>query len=424
MFSPQIKASDKNPGALSVWFSSLRRKPKNERNATATASQDKKLQKSCIDLSETSKFYTSLDETALDASKEQLIKCGADESHDGFNKATSLPPPDVSPTHSSTASSSMSSFTDRSGGLCSNCCQFSTLSKHSEIKLINNKDEVRLLTDAKPNGDKVYCYRNRQNIKKVTTTTITRTTVINKQNRIGFIYASGDSDDAAAAHSTSLAGHPELRQLLAAAAGATTTPSTTSNALNTGNNNTQSTQSLITLPSYRNNSNYHNKESKHNNIKSKNEEATLASQQQLLIKSKQHFNNKQSSTLTTNTTAATNSGAIDSPSSISDKIRRINLLDDSTLEFIDSGNGSEIFGDRECTHLSCKHCKCKNQFKSAPELYFQQNKEVSITDPICNSMLSPKRFQPFFKIISFHQTANQRRTNRSGGRNRNPRISR
>lgn len=375
MFSPQIKASDKNPGVLSVWFSSLRRKPKNER----AASQDKKLQKSCMDLSETSKFYTSLDETAqnLDASKEQLIKC-TDECH-GFNKATSLPPPDASPSHSSTASSSMSSFTDRSGGLCSNCCQFSTLSKHSEIKLINNKDEIRLLTDSKPNGDKVYCYRNRQNIKKVTTTTITRTTVINKQNRIGFIYASGDTDDAT--HS-SLAGHPELRQLLAAAATTSTTTSNndaTQKTLNTGNN-TQSTQSLITtLPSYRNNRNNH-KESKHNNntIKYKNEEATLASQQQQLFKSSTSSKNKQQQSALT-TTSATNSGAIDSPSSISDKIRRINLLDDSTLEFIDSGNGSEIFGDRECTHLSCKHCKCKNQFKSAPELYFQQNKEVPLT---------------------------------------------
>lgn len=373
MFSPQIKASEKNPGALSVWFSSLRRKPKNDRTAT----QDKKLQKSCIDLSETSKFYTSLDETPqnLDSSKEQLIKC-SDENHD-FNKATSLPPPDASPTHSSTASSSMSSFTDRSGGLCSNCCQFSTLSKHSEIKLINNKDEIRLLTDTKPNGDKVYCYRNRQNIKKVTTTTITRTTVINKQNRIGFIYASGDTDDAT--HSSSLANHPDLRQLLGAASNSSTPVVTASNdattkkALNTGNN-TQSTQSLITLPSYRNNN---HKELKHNNsnntVKTTNEtKATLASQQQILSKSR---NNKQSTTTTSN---ATNSGAsaIDSPSSISDKIRRINLLDDSTLEFIDSGNGSEIFGDRECTHLSCKHCKCKNQFKSAPELYFQQNKEV------------------------------------------------
>lgn len=356
-----------------MWFSSLRRKPKNERTATP----DKKLQKSCIDLSETSKFYATLDETPqnLDSSKEQLIKC-TDESH-GFNKATSLPPPDASPTHSSTASSSMSSFTDRSGGLCSNCCQFSTLSKHSEIKLINNKDEIRLLADTKPNGDKVYCYRNRQNIKKVTTTTITRTTVINKQNRIGFIYASGDTDDAT--HSSSVAGHhPDLRQLLGAAGNSstqavtTTVPSNAQKALNTGN--TQSTQSLITLPSYRNNN---HKELKHNNSNNTirnttNVKATLASQQQLLSKSS---NNKQSTTTTSN---ATNSGAsaIDSPSSISDKIRRINLLDDSTLEFIDSGNGSEIFGDRECTHLSCKHCKCKNQFKSAPELYFQQNKEV------------------------------------------------
>lgn len=362
MFSPQIKASDKNP--LSVWFSSLRRKPKHERNA---ASQDKKLQKSCIDLSETSKFYTSLDEPAhnLDASKEQLIKC-SNESHHGFNKATSLPPPDASPSHSSTASSSVSSFTDRSG-LCSNCCQFSTLSKHSEIKLINNKDEIRLLTDTKPNGDKVYCYRNRQNIKKVTTTTITRTTVINKQNRIGFIYASGDSDDAC--HISSPV-HPELRQLLAATSSSNTEKVTT----NTGNTNAQSTQSLITLPSYnRNNS---RKESKHNNylLNNKNEEATLASHH---TSSNSSNNNKKQSITTCVISGKSGSTVIvDSPSSVSDKIRRINLLDDSTLEFIDSGNGSEIFGDRECTHLSCKHCKCKNQFKSAPELYFQQNKEV------------------------------------------------
>ncbi|XP_063702865.1 uncharacterized protein LOC134832685 isoform X1 [Culicoides brevitarsis] len=356
MFSPQIKGScshDKNPGVLSVWFSSLRRRPKNEKNA----SQNKKLQKSCIDLSETSKFYTSIDEHgggggARASSKEQLLQCGGSEcphTPHSFNKATSLPPVDVSsPSHdSSTASSSISSsLTDRSGGgLCSNCCQFSTLSKHSEIKLINNKDEVRLLAKTKPNGDKIYAFRNRENIKKVTTTTITRTTVINKQNRIGFIYASGEDAMSSSSSASPTPTHlPELRQLLAQS-GPPATTTTTKKTLNTGNN-TQSTQSLNTLPSYHRNK-ISRKELQHNN--STNHEAT----------------SQQSASTNTSTSTPDTSA----------KTRQLNLLDDSTLEFIDSGNGSEIFGDRECTHLSCKHCKCKNQFKSAPELYFQQNKE-------------------------------------------------
>lgn len=320
MFSPQIKSGEKKPSATSSttnavanWFSSLRRQPKNKKNNLANS---KPLQKSCIDLSDTTRFYASLEpelqHSDFDASKDPLIPA------DGLlQKATSLPP--ETPSSQSSATSSSLSFTDRT---CSNCCQFTTVSKQSETKLLGSKDKIEKVVDA-ATGEKMYYYTKKQDFKKVTTTTITRTTVINKQNRIGFIL----SEDG------KLPSADELKRILkSAVCDQTLQPATASCTCDdTGN---ASPGGTLSVP--------------------------VGNGGYLMLNNNNNYNNN----------SYTN--GISSSSST-----KPNPLDDSTLEFIDSGNGSEIYSDRQCTHTSCKHCQCKNKFKSAPELTFESNTEVN-----------------------------------------------
>lgn len=336
MFSPQIHKSGekKSTNAVANWFSSLRRIPKNKK----TLVNSKPLQKSCIDLSDTTKFYASLEpelqHSDFDASKDPLIP-------DGLQKATSLPPETPS-SHSSATSSSLS-FTDRS---CSNCCQFTTVSKQSETKLLGSRDKVEKVTDAST-GEKMYYYTKKQDFKKVTTTTITRTTVVNKQNRIGFILSEDGQLPSAA----------ELKRLLKNACDQ-------QQQCTCEGNDCSATKSLTILPAG---------------------SATSTSASIL--------NNKQANTCSNSITAAVvnghatnynNNNHVRSSNNNNSKnqsssvilVAKHNPLDDSTLEFIDSGNGSEIYSDRQCTHTSCKHCQCKNKFKSAPELTFESNTEV------------------------------------------------
>lgn len=351
MFSPQIKPGEKKSSgnAVANWFSSLRRIPKSKK----TLANTKPLQKSCIDLSDTTKFYASLEpelqHSDFDASKDPLIP-------DGLQKATSLPPETPS-SHSSATSSSLS-FNDRT---CSNCCQFTTVSKQSETKLLGSHDKIEKVVDA-ATGEKAYYYTKKQDFKKVTTTTVTRTTVVNKQNRIGFILSEDGQLPSAA----------ELKRLLKNACDQ-------QQHCSCGGNNCSAIKNLTILPppvpvsptatpltnckkSNASNggkgigyiANYNN-----NNINSNNNKNSL--------------NQVKGSNCTT--------GNLISGSNLSQSgstvLAKHNPLDDSTLEFIDSGNGSEIYSDRQCTHISCKHCQCKNKFKSAPELTFESNTEVN-----------------------------------------------
>lgn len=363
MFNPQIKTSDKKSGAVSSWFSSLRRTPKYNKKILS----EKKLQKSCIDLSDTSKFYTSLDDQADLATSKPLIP----DPH--LIKAASVPL--ETPSSGSSTESSIASFPEKSS-FCANCCKFTTISKQNETNLINTKDENRELINTKPNGDKLYYYTKKQNIKKVTTTTITRTTVINKQNRIGFIYASTDEhqphldikrllclESAANCDATALLKKPSLNRLHSCICDTAKSSTQSLTALPSSEPLTKVNTCNVDSPA-----NYYscidNKQSSiRNGSLLMNNNRQKCRDQNLLVTSN---NSSSCSNVNKSNLILTNGGT------------KTNPLDDSTLEYIDSGNGSEIFGDRECTHLSCKHCKCKNKFKSAPELSFENNNEVHI----------------------------------------------
>lgn len=148
--------------SVSNWFSSLRRQPKNKKHP------DKLKQKSCLDLTSAGNLITPpVNENSIEKVMVQKIN-----------------PKDVN--------------------ICSKCsCQFPskfninstvTGSFNNECKTEKSvkTDELKKLDEI--NGKTVYSVNKRQEFKTTTTTTITRTTVLNKTNRIGFVFNENSPD--------------------------------------------------------------------------------------------------------------------------------------------------------------------------------------------------------------------------------------
>lgn len=148
--------------SVSNWFSSLRRQPKNKKHP------DKLKQKSCLDLTSAGNLITPpVNENSIEKVMVQKIN-----------------PKDVN--------------------ICSKCsCQFpskfninstvtGSFNNESKTEKSVKTDELKKLDEI--NGKTVYSVNKRQEFKTTTTTTITRTTVLNKTNRIGFVFNENSPD--------------------------------------------------------------------------------------------------------------------------------------------------------------------------------------------------------------------------------------
>lgn len=148
--------------SVSNWFSSLRRQPKNKKHS------DKLKQKSCLDLTSAGNLIApSVNENSIEKVMVQKIN-----------------PKDVN--------------------ICSKCsCQFpskfninstvtGSFNTESKTEKTVKTDELKKLDEN--NGKTVYSVNKRQDFKTTTTTTITRTTVLNKTNRIGFVFNENSPD--------------------------------------------------------------------------------------------------------------------------------------------------------------------------------------------------------------------------------------
>lgn len=151
--------------SVSNWFSSLRRQPKNKKHP------DKLKQKSCLDL-------TSADGNLI------------------------TPPPSVN--ENSIEKVMVQKINPKDVNICSKCsCQFpsklnikstvtGTFDTESKTEKSIKTDELKKFEEL--NGKTVYSVNKRQDFKTTTTTLITRTTILNKTNRIGFVFNENSPD--------------------------------------------------------------------------------------------------------------------------------------------------------------------------------------------------------------------------------------